>query len=92
MRRPEWPDDLPRTIYVDGYGNVMTGPSCRRRPNLRRSSSTALAAACQNLLRSTKGSAVLVRKLQRLLEIAANMERAADRLDLRVGMSVHVEM
>lgn len=24
-RRPDWPDDLARSIYVDRYGNVMTG-------------------------------------------------------------------
>jgi S-adenosylmethionine hydrolase len=23
--RPDWPDDLPQAIYVDGFGNVMTG-------------------------------------------------------------------
>ena len=25
IRRPDWPDDLPEVIYVDGYGNAMTG-------------------------------------------------------------------
>ena len=24
-RRPDWPDDLPRIIYIDHYGNAMTG-------------------------------------------------------------------
>jgi len=25
MRRPDWPDDLAEVIYVDGFGNAMTG-------------------------------------------------------------------
>ena len=25
IRRPDWPDDLPAFVYVDGYGNAMTG-------------------------------------------------------------------
>src|SRR5262245_22881804 len=24
-RRPEWPDDLPEIVYIDHYGNAMTG-------------------------------------------------------------------
>lgn len=25
LGRPDWPDDLPRIVYIDAYGNAMTG-------------------------------------------------------------------
>ena len=25
IARPNWPDELPRVIYIDHYGNAMTG-------------------------------------------------------------------
>ena len=93
VRRPEWPDDLPRTIYVDGYGNVMTG---LRAAGIPTSATVVINGIALRHARTfsevPKGNAFWYENSNGLLEIAANMESAADRSNLRVGMSVHVEM
>jgi S-adenosyl-L-methionine hydrolase (adenosine-forming) len=93
LRHPEWPDDLARTIYVDGYGNVMTG--------LRAAGLPAFATVVVNGTRLQrartfsdvpKGEAFWYENANGLLEIAVNMDRAADCLNIRVGMPVFIEL
>ena len=91
VRRPEWPDDLPRTIYVDAYGNVMTGLRAACLPASAVVNGTQLRHA-RTFSEVPKGRAFWYENSNGLLEIAVNMDSAAERMNLRVGMSVHVEV
>lgn len=85
---PDWPDDLPEVIYVDGFGNCMTG--------LRAARFTGVAvqvAAHRLTLRRTFadadiGEPLLYENSQGLLEIAVNQGRADEGLGLAVGSAV----
>jgi S-adenosylmethionine hydrolase len=89
-RRPDWPDDLAEIVYVDHYGNAMTG--------LRASTLTPearLAVAGRMLERATTfgdrppGTAFWYENSNGLAEIAVNQGRA-DALGLAVGSAVVV--
>ena len=88
-RRPDWPDDLPAVVYVDGYGNAMTG--------LRAAvlaEGAALRVGGRPLPRARtfsdlpEGGAFWYENANGLAEIAVNRGRAADLLDLRPGSPV----
>ncbi len=89
--RPDWPDDLPAVIHVDGYGNAMTG--------LRAdavAAETAIEAAGRRMTRAETFSAVgpdtafWYVNANGLVEIAVNRGSAAEALGLAVGMPVAV--
>lgn len=88
--RPEgWPDDLARVVYVDHYGNVMTG---LRADRVRR-----LAVGGRELSRrgtfseAAPGTAFWYENANGLAEIAVNRGSAAATLDLTVGDAVQAE-
>jgi hypothetical protein len=90
-RYPDWPDDLPEIVYVDGFGNGMTG--------LRAAilaEGTRLAAGTQAVLRARTfsdvppGTAFWYENANGLAEIAINGGRADTALGLAVGSSVAV--
>jgi S-adenosylmethionine hydrolase len=90
-RFPDWPDDLPEIVYVDGYGNAMTG--------LRASAlaaRTRLAAGGHELGRArtfsdaAPGAAFWYENANGLVEIAVNAGRADRMLGLSVGTLVAV--
>jgi len=85
-RRPDWPDDLPRIIYIDHYGNAMTG--------LRASGLTPtarLTIGCRSLPRARvfadmpEGEPFWYENSNGLAEIAVNRGRADLLLSIRVG-------
>ncbi len=92
LRRPEWPNDLAEIIYVDGYGNAITG--------LR---AAAVAADAALSVGGTKiargrtfsdvpaGTFLYYENANGLIEIAANQGRAADALALQPGSAVGME-
>ena len=91
MRRfPDWPDDLPAVVHVDGYGNAITG--------LRASAlaSAGLAAGGQTLARARTfgeapaGAAFWYENSSGLAEIAVNGGSAAARLGLVPGSPVAI--
>jgi S-adenosyl-L-methionine hydrolase (adenosine-forming) len=90
-RHPEWPDDLPEIVYVDCFGNAMTGLRAALLPD-----ETRLAAAGRVLLRARTfsdvpaGQAFWYENANRLAEIAVNAGRADTALGLAVGSSVAV--
>lgn len=87
----DWPDDLPAIVYIDHYGNAITG--------LRASAidhRAALAVAGRQLQHAEVFSAVTpgmpfwyVNSIG-LVEIAVNRGKAAEGLGLRVGTEVSV--
>jgi len=90
-RMPDWPDDLPAVVYIDHFGNAMTG--------LRAASllPTARVAAGDRVLdRATTfsdvaaGEAFWYENANGLAEIAVNSGRADALLGLTVGSPVAV--
>jgi S-adenosyl-L-methionine hydrolase (adenosine-forming) len=89
-RRPDWPDDLAEIVYVDHYGNAMTGLRASiLAPDAR------LAAAGRVLDRATTfgdrppGTPFWYENSNGLAEIAVNQGRA-DALGLAVGTPIVV--
>jgi S-adenosyl-L-methionine hydrolase (adenosine-forming) len=92
-RQPEWPDDLAEIVYIDHYGNAMTGlrADCL-------SADAALLVAGRRILSSrtfsdvVPGSAFWYRNSNGLAEIAVNLGRADHVLGLAIGIPVGVEI
>ena len=89
-RRPDWPDDLAEIVYVDHYGNAMTGLRAAMLPP-----EATLAAAGRVLERAATFSdrpprtAFWYQNSNGLAEIAVNQGRA-DAFGLAVGSAVVV--
>jgi len=86
-----WPDDLAEIIYIDHYGNAMTGIRASGLPD-----SALIGAAGQRLaFRRTFSAgrdhrAFWYRNSLGLVEIAVNQDSAAERLGLAVGDAVSI--
>ena len=91
FRRPDWPDDLAEIVYVDHYGNAMTGLRAAALP-----AGARLAAAGRLLTRARtfgdrpRGKAFWHENSNGLAEIAVNSGRADRELGLSVGAAVEV--
>jgi S-adenosylmethionine hydrolase len=92
IARPDWPDDLARVVYMDVYGNAMTGLRASGVPE------SALLIANGYELRhartfadAAEGEAVWYANSNGLVEIAVNRGRADRDLELELGMAVEVE-
>lgn len=92
LRRPEWPDDLAEIIYVDGYGNAITGLRPAALP-----AGAGLSIDGIRILRARtfsdvpQGTFLCYENANGLIEIAANQGRAADALGLGPGSAVVIE-
>jgi hypothetical protein len=90
VRRADWPDDLPEIIYIDHFGNAMTG---LRAASLHEDA--VLEAAGHRMSRArvfsdvAPGAVFWYENANGLAEIAVNQGRA-DRLGLEVGVKVTV--
>jgi S-adenosylmethionine hydrolase len=90
-RKPHWPDDLAEIIYVDQYGNAMSGLRAALLPR-----DSALIAAGRRVAPARTfssvppGEAFWYENANGLAEIAVNMGRADAQLGLRIGSSVAV--
>lgn len=91
IRRREWPDELSRVVYIDGFGNAMTGTRAAAMP-----AGAGLMAGGRRLERATTfsdvppGSAFWYENANGLVEIAVNRGRADTDLGLRVGSRITV--
>lgn len=92
LRRPDWPDDLAEIIYVDSYGNAITGLRAAATP-----AGAVLSVAGIRVPRARtfsdvpEGGFLCYENANGLIEIAANQGRAAEGLGLRPGSAVVVE-
>jgi S-adenosylmethionine hydrolase len=90
-RQTDWPDDLSEIVYVDRYGNAMTG----LRGNLLPNDARLVVSGCTLRRASTfsdvqPGEAFWYENSNGLAEIAVNAGRAADALRLAIGSPVAV--
>jgi hypothetical protein len=90
-RRPGWPDDLCEIVYLDHFGNAMTGVRATMMP-----SNARLVAAGRVLERARTfgdlpvGTAFWYENSNGLVEIAVNQGRADRELGLAIGTSVEI--
>ena len=90
-RRADWPDDLPEVVYVDHFGNAMTGLRAATLPAEAR-----LVAGHQVLERAITfgdrppGTAFWYENSNGLAEIAVNLGRADRDLGLEIGSLVEI--
>jgi S-adenosylmethionine hydrolase len=92
LRYPDWADDLPEIVYIDHYGNAMTGLRGERlaaAARLAAGGSEGIAHAA-TFSAAPPGAAFWYVNANGLVEIAVNAGRAAERLGLAVGSAVRV--
>ncbi len=91
MRRPEWPNDLAEVIYIDGFGNAMTG---LRAGMVTKACGLEVGgvqlARARTFSEVPAGTAFCFENANGLLEIAVNQGRASDRFGLKIGMPVKI--
>lgn len=90
-RRHDWPDDIPRIIYIDGFGNAITGMRAAwlgAAGNLQVGEHTLTRAG--TFAEVPRGQAFWYENSSGLVEIAVNQGSAADALGLTVGSEVTV--
>lgn len=92
-KRPgaDWPDDLDRIVYVDGYGNAMTGwrASATTQSTRVRIGDRVIERA-RTFSDVKPGQAFWYGNANGLVEIAVNCGRASELLGLGVGASVAI--
>ena len=92
IRRPQWPEDLFRVVYVDGFGNLVTGI---RAASLTHE--TRILAAGKRLKRAATfgdvppGIAFWYENANGLAEISVNQGSAAADLGLELGSEITIK-
>ncbi len=90
--RPDWPDDLDEIVYIDRYGNAMSGRRANTVP-----ATVVVEAARERITRAATFSEVerdaplWYENSSGLVEIAVNRGRASDRLGLAIGDAVEFD-
>jgi S-adenosylmethionine hydrolase len=86
---PDWPEDLPQVLYVDHFGNAITGLRAERlgRDVRLRIGGTDMAYA-RTYSDVRAGQGFWYENANGLVEIAVNQARASDQLGIAVGDSI----
>ena len=91
QRFPEWPDDLAEIVYIDHYGNALTGLRGECLPTTVRLAAGGRTIACAPTFSSMpSGAAFWYVNSNRLVEIAVNAGRADRVLGLAVGSEIAI--
>ena len=90
-RHPDWPDDLAEIVYIDRYGNAMTGLRAMLLPDgTRLSASGRVLPRARTFSDVPVGAAFWYENSNGLAEIAVNSGRADTTLGLAIGSPVAV--
>jgi len=91
VRHESWPDDLLEVIYIDVFGNAMTGISTR---SLDRASTVTVNGQhlrfCKTFSGISEGACFWYENSCGLVELAVNKGRAAEHLELALGTAVSI--
>ncbi len=88
-RRPDWPDDLGEIIYIDHYGNAMTGiRAAHLAPGTRLAVAGRVLQPARTFGDLPPGGAFWYENSNGLAEIAVNQGRADRGLGLSIGSPV----
>jgi S-adenosylmethionine hydrolase len=89
--RPDWPEDLAEVVYVDAFGNAMTGLRARTlRPGAQLEVAGRRLARARTFSDLPPGTAFWYENSSGLAEIAVNQGRADQALGLAVGTQIAV--
>lgn len=91
LRHPDWPDDLAKVVYIDVFGNAMTGLRAAKMgggPELF-FDGKALRPA-KTFSDVPLGDCFCYENANGLVEIAANSARASEKLGINLGDNVQV--
>jgi S-adenosylmethionine hydrolase len=90
-RYSDWPDDLPEVVYIDRYGNAMTGLRASVLPDRTRlAASGCVVARARTFSDVPPGQAFWYENSNGLAEIAVNSGRADAVLGIEVGSSIAI--
>jgi S-adenosylmethionine hydrolase len=90
-RRADWPDDLREIVYVDHFGNAMTGVrAATLPPNARLAAAGRILGRMRTFSDLPPGAAFWYENSNGLAEIAVNQGRADRELDLSIGSPVEL--
>jgi S-adenosyl-L-methionine hydrolase (adenosine-forming) len=90
-RRAEWPDELPEIVYIDHYGNAMTGMRAAALPEgARLGVGGRLLSQARTFSDVPAGEAFWYQNGNGLAEVAVNGGRADAALRLAIGAAVAV--
>jgi S-adenosylmethionine hydrolase len=85
--RPEWPDELHRVVYIDRYGNAITGTRAAAVNGMATLSINGHALSrARTFTDMPSGTAFWYANSSGLVEIAVNRGRADRQLDIAVGV------
>jgi len=88
---PDWPEDLPQVLYIDHFGNVITGLRAER---LGRDARVRIGGAVLDYARTYsetgKGAGLWYENANGLVEIAVNQGSASTQFRISLGDLVHV--
>src|SRR5438270_931067 len=90
-RRLDWPDDLPEVVYIDRYGNAMTGLRAALIPDGARLAAAGRVVARRRIFSDVPaGEGFWYENSNGLAEIAVNYGRAYAVLGLAIGSCVTI--
>ena len=90
-RRADWPDDLCEIVYIDHFGNAMTGlRAAMLPPNARLAAAGRVLERQRTFSDRPKGVAFWYENSNGLAEIAVNQGRADCDLDLDIGTPIEI--
>ena len=91
VRYPHWPDDLPVVVYVDGYGNLMTGIRAETvGPDAQLTIGGAKPQRARTFSDVKPGEMFWYANSIGLIEVAVNQGSAAAQLSASIGMDVAI--
>ncbi|HZA01307.1 MAG TPA: SAM-dependent chlorinase/fluorinase [Hyphomicrobiaceae bacterium] len=90
-RRTDWPDDFREVVYVDHFGNAMTGLRAGLLPpNARLAAAGRVLEQARTFSDRPPGTAFWYENANGLAEIAVNLGRADRELGLAIGSPVEI--
>jgi S-adenosylmethionine hydrolase len=90
-RRPDWPDDLHEIVYIDHYGNAISGLRAAVLPrNSKLVTADRLLQRAETFSDRPPGTAFWYENSNGLAEIAVNQGRADRELGLTIGTRVEI--
>jgi S-adenosyl-L-methionine hydrolase (adenosine-forming) len=90
-RRRDWPDDLPEIVYVDHFGNAMTGlRATTLAPNAKLAAAGRVLERARTFGDRPPGAGFWYENSNGLAEIAVNQGRADRDLGLAIGSPVEI--
>ena len=92
-RREDWPDDLSEIVYIDHFGNAMTGLRAAMLPqNAKLAAASRVFERARTFSDRQPGTAFWYENSNGLAEIAVNQGRADRELGLSIGAQVELSL